>query len=54
MSKSKNTILAKMLTPTGMSLDGSGSMTGDLTIGGRITAQEFHTEFVIFRALKTC
>jgi hypothetical protein len=30
----------------GLTLTGNTTMTGDLTVGGTVTAQEFHAEFV--------
>jgi len=47
MAKSKNTILASLLTAAGdIAVSGSGSLTGDLTVQGRLTAQEYHSEIV--------
>jgi hypothetical protein len=54
MAKSKNTILASLLTAAGdIAVSGSGSLTGDLTVQGRITAQEYHSEIVSASILYT-
>lgn len=34
------------ITASALRINGSGEFTGDLTVGGTITAQEFHTEYV--------
>jgi hypothetical protein len=54
MAKSKNTILASLLTAAGdIAVSGSGSLTGDLTVQGRLTAQEYHSEIVSSSILYT-
>jgi hypothetical protein len=54
MAKSKNTILASLLTAAGdIAVSGSGSLTGDLTVQGRLTAQEYHSEIVSASILYT-
>ena len=47
MSINKNIILANLVNNSGdLIVPGSGSVVGDLTVQGKITAQEFHTEYV--------
>ena len=41
-----NDILAAKLSGSSLGIIGDGQITGDLVVGGTVTAQEFHTEFV--------
>ena len=45
-NETTNDIIAAKLSGSSLGIIGDGEITGDLVVGGIVTAQEFHTEFV--------